>query len=44
MQGVGFWGIIALVPRHGLVYTVHAVTGSGLGSFDQVLETFAFVK
>ena len=30
------------VPRYELVYIVHAVTDSGLGSFDQMVETFAF--
>jgi len=30
------------VPRYELVYVVHAVTDSGLGSFDQMLETFEF--
>ncbi len=30
------------VPRYELVYVVHAVTDSGLGSFDQMVETFAF--
>jgi hypothetical protein len=29
-------------PRYELVYVVHAVTDSGLGSFDQMLETFEF--
>jgi len=32
------------VPRYELVYVVHAVTDSGLGSFDQVMGTFAFVE
>ncbi len=32
------------VPRYELVYIVHAVTDSGLGSFDQIVETFAFVE
>jgi len=30
------------VPRYELVYVVHAVTDSGLGSFDQMVQTFAF--
>jgi hypothetical protein len=30
------------VPRYELVYVVHAVTDSGLGSFDQMVETFTF--
>ena len=30
------------VPRYELVYILHAVTDSGLGSFDQMVETFAF--
>jgi hypothetical protein len=30
------------VPRYELVYVVHAVTDSGLGSFDHMLETFTF--
>jgi hypothetical protein len=30
------------VPRYELVYVVHAVTDSGRGSFDQMVETFAF--
>jgi hypothetical protein len=30
------------VPRYELVYVVHAVTDSGLGSFDQMVETFVF--
>ena len=32
------------VPRYELVYVVHAVTDSGLGSFDQMEETFAFLE
>lgn len=32
------------VPRHELVYIVHAVTDSGLGSFDQMVESFVFVE
>ena len=32
------------VPRYELVYVVHAVTDSGRGSFDQVLQTFVFVE
>ena len=31
------------VLRYELVYVVHAVTDSGLGSFDQMVETFAFL-
>jgi hypothetical protein len=31
------------VPRYELVYVVHAVTDSGLGTFVQVVGTFAFV-
>lgn len=30
------------VPRYELVYILHAVTDSGRGSFDQMVETFAF--
>jgi len=30
------------VPRYELVYVVHAVTDSGRGSFDQMVETFGF--
>jgi hypothetical protein len=30
------------VPRYELVYVVHGVTDSGLGSFDQMVETFTF--
>jgi hypothetical protein len=32
------------VLRYELVYVVHAATDSGLGSFDQVVGTFAFVE
>jgi hypothetical protein len=32
------------VPRHELVYIVHAVTDSGLGSFEQMVESFAFIE
>ena len=35
---VAWW----FVPRYELVYVVHAVTDSGLGSFDQMVETFVF--
>ena len=35
---VAWW----FVPRYELIYVVHAVTDSGLGSFDQMVETFVF--
>jgi len=31
------------LPRNGQAYVLHAVTDSGLGSLDQMVETFTFV-